>query len=110
MPLPNDIATDSAHFDSAIPVTLNQKRAGMVNAVSVSSATTGPLTNRQIDALGGLGLIGGERNFSLDALDVGPGGVQPGDVVDDGTNRWTVLSATLATLGARWRCVARMQP
>jgi|SRR5579872_2728916 len=109
MSFPTDIATDSAAFDGAIPVTLNQKRSGMVNAVSVSSATTGPLTNGQIEAAGGLELGGTERNFSLDALDVGPGGVQPGDTLDDGTNRWTILSATLATLGARWKCVARMQ-
>lgn len=110
MPLPNDISTDAATFDGAIPVTLNQRRAGMVNAVSGVGATTGPLTNRQSAALGGLGLVGGERNFSLDASRVGAAGVQPGDVIDDGTNRWTVLSAALATLGARWRCVARLQP
>ncbi len=103
---PSDISTDSLAFDGGSPVTLNQKRAGTVNLVSVRNATNGPLTNRQIQALGGLNLTGTERNWSLDAADVGPAGVQPGDVIDDGANRWTVASADLATLGNRWRCVS----
>ena len=104
-----DIATDSLAFDGGWPVTLNQKRAGTVNLVSVRNATNGPLTNRQIQALGDLGLTGTERNWSLDAADVGPAGVQPGDVIDDGANLWSVVSADLATLGNRWRCVSRKQ-
>jgi len=106
---PSDISTDSLTFDGGLAVTLNQKRAGTVNLISVRNATNGPLTNRQIQALGGLNLTGTERNWSLDAADVGPSGVQPGDVLDDGTNRWTVASADLATLGNRWRCVTRKQ-
>ena len=107
--LQTDISADSLAFDGGLAVTLNQKRAGTVNSVSVRNATSGPLTNRQIQALGGLGLAGAERNWSLDAADVGPAGVQPGDVIDDGTDRWTVQSADLASLGNRWRCVSRKQ-
>jgi len=104
-----DIAGDSLSFDVGQSVTLNQKRAGVVTPVSVRNATSGPLTNRQIEALGGVGIVGTERNWSLPAVDVGPAGVQPGDSVDDGTSRWTVVSADLATLGNRWRCVTRKQ-
>ena len=104
-----DIAADSLAFDGGLSVTLNQKRAGVVTPVSVRNATSGPLTNRQLEALGGVGIVGTERNWSLAASDVGLAGVQPGDVLDDGTNRWTVLSADLATLGNRWRCVTRRQ-
>ena len=107
--LQTDISADSLAFDGGLAVTLNQKRAGTVNPVSVRNATSGPLTNRQIQALGGLSLAGAERNWSLDAADVGQAGVQPGDVIDDGTDRWTVQSADLATLGNRWRCVSRKQ-
>ena len=109
MPFPADIAADSLAFDGGQSVTLNQKRAGTITPVSVRNATSGPLTNRQIEALGEMGIVGTERNWSLVASDVGPAGVQPGDVLDDGANRWTVLSADLATLGNRWRCVTRRQ-
>ncbi len=104
-----DIITDSLTFDGGLPVTLMQKRAGTVNLVSVRNATNGPLTNRQIQALGSVSLTGTERSWSLDAADVGPGGVQPGDVIDDGANRWAVATADLATLGNRWRCATRKQ-
>jgi len=107
---PSDISSDSLAFDGGVPVTLNQKRAGTVNLISVRNATNGPLTNRQIQALGSVSLTGTERNWSLDAADVGPDGVQPGDVIDDGSNRWTVATADLATLGSRWRCATRKQP
>jgi hypothetical protein len=107
--LPTDIAIDSLAFDGGLSVTLNQKRAGTINLVSVRNATSGPLTNRQIRGLGELNLTGTERNWSLDAADVGPAGIQPGDVIDDGADRWTVASADLATLGNRWRCVTRKQ-
>jgi hypothetical protein len=106
---PTDIAPDSLGFDGGQTVTLNQKRAGAVTPVSVRNATSGPLSRRQKETIGGFGLIGGERNWSLSAADVGGSGVQPGDVIDDGTNRWTILSADLATLGNRWRCVTRQQ-
>ena len=106
---PTDISADSLAFDGGLAVTLVQKRSGTINLVSVRNATSGPLTHRQIQALGGLNLAGTERNWSLDAADVGPAGVQPGDVIDDGSNRWTIASADLATLGNRWRCVTRMQ-
>jgi len=104
-----DIAGDSLTFDGGQPVTLNQKRAGTVTPVSVRNATSSPLTTRQIEALGGVGIVGTERNWSLAASDVGSAGVQPGDVLDDGANRWTVVTADLATLGNRWRCVTRRQ-
>jgi hypothetical protein len=104
-----DIAGDALTFDGGQSVTLNQKRAGVVTPVAVRNATSGPLTNRQIEALGGVGLVGSERNWSLPAVDVGAAGVQSGDFLDDGANRWTVLSADLATLGSRWRCVTRKQ-
>src|SRR5579862_2479820 len=107
--LPTDITNDSLAFDGGAAVTLLQKRAGTLNSVAVRNATSGPLANRQIEALGGVSLSGGERNWSLNAADVGPAGIQPGDVIDDGTNRRTILSADLATLANRWRCVARMQ-
>jgi hypothetical protein len=109
MPFSSDIAADSLAFDEGQPITLNQNRAGTVTPVSVRNATSGPLTNRQIEALGSVGIVGTERNWSLAAGDVGPAGVQPGDVIDDGAHRWTVLSADLATLGSRWRCVTRRQ-
>ncbi|MGE5192812.1 MAG: hypothetical protein ACM3U2_09935 [Deltaproteobacteria bacterium] len=104
-----DIAGDSLVFDGGIAVTLNQKRAGVVTPVTVRSAASGPLTSRQREALGAAGIVGTERQWSLNAADVGSAGVQPGDSIDDGTSRWTVLSAELATLGARWRCVTRKQ-
>jgi hypothetical protein len=110
MPFSTDIATDSLAFDGGTIVTLVQKRAGMGNPASVRNATSGPLTNRQLETLGAVGLVGSERNWSLNAADVGPAGVQPGDVIDDGANRWSVLTADLATLGNRWRCVTRLQP
>jgi len=108
--LSSDISADSLAFDSGGSVTLLQKRSGTVNTVTVRNATNGPLVNRQIEALGGVGLVGTERNWSLNAADVGAAGVQPGDIIDDGTTRWSVLSAGQATLGNRWRCVARAQP
>lgn len=108
MPFATDIASDSLTFDGGLPISLLQKRAGMVNCVTVRNAMQGPLTNRQIEALGA-GLVGAERCWSLAAVDVGPSGVEPGDVIDDGANRWTVLSADLATLRNRWRCVTRRQ-
>ncbi len=104
-----DIAADSLTFDGGQSVTLNQKRAGVVTPVAVRNATSGPLTNRQIEALGNVGLVGTERHWSLAAEDVGPAGVQPGDFLNDGANNWTILSADLATLGNRWRCVTRKQ-
>ena len=106
---PADIAGDSLTFDGGQSVTLNQKRAGVVTPVSVRNAMSSPLTNRQIEALGGVGLVGTERNWDLPAGDVGPAGVQPCDVIDDGATRWTILTADLATLGSRWRCVTRRQ-
>src|SRR6478752_1707197 len=96
---PSEITPDSLTFDGGLPVTLNQKRSGTVNLISIRNATNGPLTNRQVQALGSVNLTGTERNWSLDAADVGPAGVQPGDVIDDGTSRWTVATADLATLG-----------
>jgi hypothetical protein len=110
MPFASDIAADSLAFDGGIAVMLLQKRAGMVNSVSVKNATNGPLTTRQIESSGALGLVGSERNWSLNAADVGPAGVQPGDVIDDGAQRWSIVAADLATLSNRWRCVARLQP
>jgi hypothetical protein len=104
-----DIAADALAFDGGASVTLNQKRAGTVTPVTVRNATSGPLTSRPRDALGAVGVVGTERQWSLNAADVGPAGVQPGDAIDDGTTRWTVLSADLATLGTRWRCVTRKQ-
>ena len=109
MPYSNDIATDSLTFDGGQAVTLNQKRAGAVNSITVRNATTRPLANRPTSALGGVGLIGSERRWCLNAADVGPAGILPGDVIDDGTNRWTVVSADLATLGNRWQCSTRQQ-
>jgi hypothetical protein len=105
--LSSDISADSLAFDSGGSVTLLQKRSGAVNTITVRNATNGPLANRPIEALGGVGLVGTERNWSLNAADVGPAGVQPGDTIDDGTTRWTVLSAVQATLASRWRCMAR---
>ena len=107
--LATDIAADSLSFDGGLTVTLNQKRAGVVTPVTVRNATASPVGRRQSESLGGVGLVGGERNWSLNAVDVGAAGVQPGDMIDDGTNHWTVLSADLATLGNRWRCVTRQQ-
>ncbi len=104
-----DIAADALAFDGGISVTLNQKRAGTVTPVTVRNATSGPLTSRQLEALGSVGVVGSERQWSLNAADVGSAGVQPGDAIDDGTSRWTVLTAELATLGTRWRCVTRRQ-
>ncbi len=106
---PTDITTDSLAFDGGLPVTLIQKRAGMVNPVSIRNATNGPLTNRQIEALGKVNLTGTERSWSLNTADVGPAGAQPGDIIDDGTSRWTVALAELATLGNRWKCATRKQ-
>lgn len=108
MPFATDMASDSLTFDGGLTIDLLQKRAGTVCRISVRNALQGPLTNRQIEALG-TGLVGAERSWSLDATDVGPPGVQPGDVIYDGANRWTVLSADLATLRNRWRCVTRRQ-
>ena len=111
MTFSTDIAADSLAFDGGTIVTLLQKRAGMVNPVSVHNATNGPLTSRQLETGGAVGVVGSERNWSLNAADVGPAGVQPGDVIDDGaSNHWSVLAADLATLGNRWRCVTRLQP
>ena len=107
--LTTDIANDSLLFDGGLTVTLNQKRAGTVTPVTVRNATSGPVSVKQREALGNVGVVGTERDWSLNAADVGAAGVQPGDVIDDGTARWTVLSADLATLGARWRCVTRRQ-
>ncbi len=107
--LPADIAADALAFDGGASVTLNQKRAGTVTAVTVRNATSGPLSSGQREALGAVGVVGTERQWSLNAADVGPAGVQPGDAIDDGASRWTVLSADLATLGTRWRCVTRRQ-
>ena len=107
--LTSDLAPDPLLFDGGQTVTLLQKRAGTVNTVTVQNATFGPLSTRQVAALGALGLVGTERQWSLNAVDVGPAGVQPGDSLDDGVNRWTILTVSLATLGSRWRCVARMQ-
>jgi hypothetical protein len=104
-----DIAGDSLLFDGGLTVTLSQKRAGTVTPVTVRNATSGPLTTKQREALGNVGLVGTERQWSLNAADVGGAGAVPGDVIDDGTARWTVLSADLATLGARWCCVTRKQ-
>jgi hypothetical protein len=104
-----DIAPDALAFDGGASVTLIQKRAGTVTPVTVRSATSGPLTSRQREALGAVGVAGTERQWSLNAADVGSAGVQPGDAIDDGTSRWTVVSAELATLGTRWRCVTRKQ-
>jgi hypothetical protein len=106
---PTDIAADSLGFDGGIAVTLHQKRVGSITPVAVRNATSGPPGNRPIESLGGLGLVGTERNWSLNAADVGSAGVQPGDFIDDGTNRWTIVSADLATLGNRWCCVTRQQ-
>ena len=106
---PTDIAADALDFDGGVTVTLNQKRAGAVTPVTVNSAISGPLSCRQRESLSGFGLVGTERNWSLNAGDVGSAGVQPGDFIDDGTKRWTILSADLATLGNRWRCVTRQQ-
>ena len=107
--LPSDIANDSLIFDGGIAITLRRKRAGMEDPVVVRNATCGPLSNRQVFALGRIALVGTERSWSLAAADVGPAGVQPGDVIDDGFNLWTILSADLATLASRWRCAARRQ-
>ena len=104
-----DIAADSLIFDGGISVTLNQKRAGTVTPLAVRNATSGPLTSRQLEALGGVGVVGAGRQWSLNAADVGSAGVQPGDSIADGTSRWTVLSAELATLGTRWSCITRKQ-
>jgi len=109
MSFATDIADDSLAFDGGVDVTLCQKRAGMVTPVAVRNATSGPLQRRTIEALSGVGISGAERQWSLPATDVGPAGVQPGDSIDDGTSRWTVVSADLATLGTRWRCVTRQQ-
>lgn len=107
--LSSDIATDSLAFDGGLTVTLNQKRGGTVTAVTVRVATAGPLNREQRLALGSVGIAGGERYWSMNAADVGNAGVQPGDVIDDGTNRWTVVAASLATLNTRWRCATRQQ-
>jgi hypothetical protein len=108
MPSPN-LTPDPLIFDGGQLVTLFQKRAGTVITVTVRNATSGPLTNQQMASLGGLNLLGTERRWSLNADDVGPSGILPGDSLDDGANRWTILIATLATLSTRWRCIARLQ-
>jgi hypothetical protein len=104
-----DIATDSLTFDGGLTVSLIQKRGGTQTTVTIRVATAGPLNREQRLALGSVGLAGGERYWSLNAADVGSAGVQPGDVIDDGTTRWTVIAASLATLNTRWRCATRQQ-
>jgi hypothetical protein len=107
---PSDLLADPLLFDGGQPVTLLQKRAGTVSAVVVRNAISGPLSTRQLSAPGSLGLVGTERNWSLNAADVGPAGVRTGDCLDDGACRWTIVAVSLASFGSRWRCVARLQP
>ena len=104
-----DLQTDFALFDGGQTVSLLQRRAGTADSVTVRNATTGPLVARQFAALGELEITGAERSWSLNAADVGPAGVQPGDLIDDGVSRWLILQASQATLGARWRCITRQQ-
>jgi hypothetical protein len=104
------IAPDILAFDGGLSVVLTQNRGGVAQQPKIRNVIQGPLTNRQINALGGIALTGKERNFSLNSVDVGKYGVEQGDIIDDGTNKWSVLMAELLTLGSRWRCAARMMP
>ena len=107
MAFEDDIATDFLGFDGTIPVTLIQNRGGQKQSLPIRAANQSPLTYSQIQALSGVSLNGKERNWNINATDVGAGGVSPGDQIDDGTNLWSVLLVTLKTLGVRWVCTCR---
>lgn len=112
MTLATDIANDCDEFDGIETVTLRQIRPGGSNAVSVASVTSGPLTRRQMLALGGsVDLDGDAKNFSLNVTDVGSDGVKRGDqIVKSDNTVWTVIDTELATLGTRWKCVCQQRP
>ncbi|MBS0265645.1 MAG: hypothetical protein JSS02_27180 [Planctomycetes bacterium] len=106
----SELAADVLTFDGGRTVTLLQKRAGLIETVTVRGALSSPQSTRQGTSATSLGLVGTTTRWSLNALDVGLAGVSPGDVIDDGTGRWTVLAAVLTGLGSRWRCLTQAQP
>jgi hypothetical protein len=105
--LTSDLQADGFLFDGGQTVTLLRRRPEGESTVTIRNATSGPVTTRLSEELG---LTVAERSWSLNALDVGSAGVQPGDVVDDGVQRWTMLRVALETMGTRWHCATRRQP
>lgn len=107
MTLQANIAADCGFFDGVQTVTLIQRRAGTTANRTVNNVTSGALSKRQLQALGGVALTGREKSWSLNVAEVGASGVEPGDTITDAASAINnILTAELATLGTRWKCVA----
>lgn len=104
-----DISADHAIFDFGETVTLTQIRSNGNSTATVLNAVNTPLVNSK-QGFGPVTVDGSERQWSLNATDVGAVGIQPQDRFTDAAgNAWRVLSAKLATGDARWMVDARKQ-
>jgi len=103
----SSIATDLAHLDSMGPVTLRQARANGLAERLCAFALAAPVA-RAARPHAGVALVGDEQVWSLDAAEVGPDGVEPGDEIIEASGLvWKVAGAELAALRTRWRCACR---
>lgn len=106
MNLHDRLLHDYTLVDSLETVTLWQRGA----ATTVAGVKAQPLEREAVQRLAdSFGLESTFRSFSLPVAELGTIAPAQGDsLVDSGTQRWRVLSATLATVATRWvvTCIA----
>lgn len=109
MAFADNIAGDYAYFDGGESVELRQIRADGATSVTVANAVNNPMSRAGL-TLAGVDIVGDERQWSLNATQIGSLGVQVSDTFTDAAGDvWRVISASLRTLDTRWLVVARKQ-
>lgn len=100
-----DISTDHEVFDNT--QTLSFQAASGGSPVNIAGCTSGPLSRKQIELVGPIGVETVMRNFSLPIANFA-GTPKNGDTLTDTDNVvWNIQAADKSTINNRWRCVCQ---
>lgn len=101
----SDLAADCVALDAAETVELWLRRSDGIIVVPVAGALRRAMAQREQDC-DGVRLAAGETIWHIPGAPLPANQeILPGDSIVQGNITWAVSSATLETLGTRWRCV-----
>jgi hypothetical protein len=104
-----NINNDSTLADGVETVTVTLKRAEGETEITVPGALRRGLV-RPHETYSGVALQGEELVWNIPHEPLDDASLQRGDTIADAADSvWTILSASLLTLGTRWRCVCRKE-